>query len=108
MENSSFLFGQNSHDIGGGGGGELQETVRYQLDLKQDSEEYSEFDYLKIVKNKVTFLQRMFAQFLICLNNLAWIEMLGVYKNIILMNKIKIVKLFIYYIFDFGIFFFTI
>ena len=49
MENSSFLFGQNSHDIGG----EQQETVRYQLDLKQDTEEYSEFDYLKIVKNKV-------------------------------------------------------
>ena len=54
MENSSFLFGQNSHDIGGGGG-ELQETVRYQLDLKQNSKEYSEFDYLKIVKNKVIF-----------------------------------------------------
>ena len=48
MENRSFLFGQNSHDIG-----DQQETIRHNLDLKQDTEEYPEFDYLKIVQNKV-------------------------------------------------------
>ena len=48
MENRSFLFGQNSHDIG-----DQQDTIRHNLDLKQDTEEYPEFDYLKIVQNKV-------------------------------------------------------
>lgn len=52
MDNSTFLFSQNSHDIGG----EHQETIRYQLDLKQDAEEYSEFDYLKIVKSKASLI----------------------------------------------------